>query len=601
MKKVIFVAGVAVLALAAVTSAAFSTNLTVGSTGADVSALQTWLISSGFSIPAGATGYFGSQTKAALASYQKSVGLPAYGFFGPLTQAKLNGTAVATTPAMGCPAGYTCTANPGTTPVVGGSAGISTPGIPGTLAASLWTSPSDGTTVYKGQSYDVVAYKLQAAASDMAVQSIGLHFNSRIWLYAGAITLKDDTGAVVGQISNLTSSNFSELTVGSDYLVTIPVSGYVVKASQTRYITASLSFLAVSDRATNTGLSVTSASIRSVDGTGVTDTESVNSARTFSYQGNGAGQVVVTVDGSSPLSKLVQISTGGQTTDVPLAVYDVKVQNAPANLRSISFIVNTTGSKTPEQLFAQYKIKIGTQTFGANSITASTDAHATNTASSTVTFTNFGAINLPADQYVPVTLYATVQQDTNNTLDGVVASTTLVVTGAANGTTNNPSVEDASYSTLDVNDGIFVSNNLTFTASSATIGNETASAVAVGQNATTYNTVFSFTVTAGNNTLYISANPLTLLSTSTTGTIRSYLTTVQANPDSLAGDTANVEYVVPAGQSRQFTISGTATGSSGNSGVSKITAVKYGLSSGVADKTINYGLGGLQTTSIAIP
>ena len=69
----------------------FATNLTIGSRGADVTALQQILISAGFSIPAGATGYFGAQTRAAVAAYQKAHGItPAVGYFGAITRASFN-------------------------------------------------------------------------------------------------------------------------------------------------------------------------------------------------------------------------------------------------------------------------------------------------------------------------------------------------------------------------------------------------------------------------------------------------------------------------------------------------------------------------------
>ncbi|MEK9184441.1 MAG: peptidoglycan-binding protein, partial [Patescibacteria group bacterium] len=71
-------------------NASFNRDLTIGSTGADVTALQNWLASKGFAIAAGATGYFGGQTQAALAKYQASVGIsPAAGYFGPITRAKV--------------------------------------------------------------------------------------------------------------------------------------------------------------------------------------------------------------------------------------------------------------------------------------------------------------------------------------------------------------------------------------------------------------------------------------------------------------------------------------------------------------------------------
>ncbi|MES2668400.1 MAG: peptidoglycan-binding protein [Patescibacteria group bacterium] len=83
------------------TSISFSNNLTLGSSGTDVSALQTWLASKGYAIPAGATGYFGAQTRAALIQYQLAAGItPAAGYFGPITRAKVSlATTLAPVPA----------------------------------------------------------------------------------------------------------------------------------------------------------------------------------------------------------------------------------------------------------------------------------------------------------------------------------------------------------------------------------------------------------------------------------------------------------------------------------------------------------------------
>jgi peptidoglycan hydrolase-like protein with peptidoglycan-binding domain len=72
----------------------FNSDLTLGSSGNDVSTLQTFLISSGFDIPAISSGiskkgYFGAQTKSAVIKYQVSVGLPSTGYVGPLTRARL--------------------------------------------------------------------------------------------------------------------------------------------------------------------------------------------------------------------------------------------------------------------------------------------------------------------------------------------------------------------------------------------------------------------------------------------------------------------------------------------------------------------------------
>lgn len=73
------------------TSYSFTRDLTVGSRGDDVSALQQVLISGGYLTAVTApTGYFGNATKTALAAWQTANGVtPAAGYFGAITRAKL--------------------------------------------------------------------------------------------------------------------------------------------------------------------------------------------------------------------------------------------------------------------------------------------------------------------------------------------------------------------------------------------------------------------------------------------------------------------------------------------------------------------------------
>lgn len=74
----------------------FNANLQYGSTGADVVALQNFLLSNGYDISAlsrgiQAKGFFGSQTAAALAKYQATIGITTENWIlGPLTRAYLN-------------------------------------------------------------------------------------------------------------------------------------------------------------------------------------------------------------------------------------------------------------------------------------------------------------------------------------------------------------------------------------------------------------------------------------------------------------------------------------------------------------------------------
>ncbi|MDE2079692.1 MAG: peptidoglycan-binding protein [Patescibacteria group bacterium] len=84
------------------TAYTYTRDLTIGDTGADVAALQKFLIDGGYTIPAGPTGYFGQQTRVALAKYQKTNDInPSAGYFGPLTRASIVGSAVSATGAQG--------------------------------------------------------------------------------------------------------------------------------------------------------------------------------------------------------------------------------------------------------------------------------------------------------------------------------------------------------------------------------------------------------------------------------------------------------------------------------------------------------------------
>ena len=73
------------------TQTLWNRNLTIGSRGSDVLALQKVLISKGYLSIKAPTTYFGQLTKSALIRYQKANGIyPTSGYFGPKTRAYMN-------------------------------------------------------------------------------------------------------------------------------------------------------------------------------------------------------------------------------------------------------------------------------------------------------------------------------------------------------------------------------------------------------------------------------------------------------------------------------------------------------------------------------
>ncbi len=114
----------------------FTKDLTLGSKGADVSALQQVLINGGYLKIAAPTAYFGAMTKAAVAAWQTAKGVsPAAGYFGAKSRAAL---AAAGAPSTGGTTGGT------TTPVP----------VSGQITVSVASDSPAATTLATGSAYD---------------------------------------------------------------------------------------------------------------------------------------------------------------------------------------------------------------------------------------------------------------------------------------------------------------------------------------------------------------------------------------------------------------------------------------------------------------
>jgi len=594
MKKVLIASGVAVLAFAMIAGAqgyTFNTNLTVGSTGADVVALQTWLMSQGHSIPAlsagVAKGYFGSQTKAAVMAYQASKGIPNTGFVGPLTRGALNGSPVLPPVATTCPAGYVCTPVGGT-PVVTTPGVMGTLGVAGTLDITLRSTPSDGTDVKKGEEMVVATYELQSSDSDMALSNIALKFNKRLWLYAGSITILDGSNVIASK-SGLTEADFTEVTSGTDYRVRFNGLSYVVPRNSKKVITVKVKMLGFTDRTAET-ISLTEAEVRAVDGTGVSSTDTITSTRTFDFVASNTANVIVTLNSASPLKRVVQTSTSGETKDVILGVYDLKAENRPATLKTLKVGLNiSSGSLTT--IFSDLKIDAG------NGLVYSADSVAATSTFSTL------SIPLPQDQRISIKLLGTLA-DADNYNDGIMASST--VWGVAiSGSVGSVTAEDANYDTATVSGGQVVSSDTIFMKSGAQITGGSFFINEPGTNSSgrLSDTLFggTFTVSAGDKTsLYISKTPATAFATSTNSTLAAASSTITSfvqSGDTLPQDTSTF-YVIPAGSQRTFTIGGSLNNKNGTltTKTTGVTTVYFTDDTASAQKfNINFGLESLNS------
>ena len=189
----------------------FTKTLAVGSTGADVTALQKALNMSS------TTGYFGNMTKTAVMSYQTSNGLSAVGMVGPATRAKLNAN---------------CTSSTTTTTTGGTTTGTTTTGP---VSVALATdNPASGSVVSPstGSVFAKYVFTGNGAVTALKLMRTGISSNSslaNIYLYDGATRLTDgaslnsDNTATFNSASGLfTVSGTKTISVvadvtGSDY------------------------------------------------------------------------------------------------------------------------------------------------------------------------------------------------------------------------------------------------------------------------------------------------------------------------------------------------------------------------------------------------
>lgn len=619
MKKLVIASIFALAAVLVGVSAAqaytFSKYLTVGSTGADVSALQQWLIDSGYSIPsissgAASKGYFGQQTKAAVVKYQAAVGLPSTGFVGPLTVAKLNGVASSMpAPTASCPAGYTCTPVAGTPVTVTPDTGVVTPGTDGSVTATL-SSFASNVTIKKGETKDIVAVKLQATAAPVAVTRFDVRFNVRPWLYFGVVTLKDSNGATIATKNLSSAADATEITVGSDYLVRFDGINAVVTPGTDRILVVSASVLSVTDKiVANSDVtvvaSVPNSSIRTINGKGYTDSiglgtvaVSGTSGRTVTLSASGStANILGRISPSTPDTRIVNTSTNGETLGVVLGKFDLKSQNRASTINTLTFTLKDNGANKPwSTILKRVYLSDGTRTYQVDSVATS------------AVFSNL-TIDLPQDAWKTLTITADVA-DQDDFTSGAMASSSITVN-----TTNIVGI-DTNFTTVTA-DGAneVVSNNITFLQNGASITNMSAVATVLDNGSSkskTASLTYTFTFNnTGTSDLYISANPSVALATSSTVSTAASTTLTAAyvttSPSPVAGDSGALTnagyYRIPSGTSRTFIFSGTLDNTNGTNGIHSASITKVYFdddTTGLQESSINFGLEKLISNVVGI-
>jgi len=263
-------------------TSSFTRDLTVGSKGTDVSALQQVLINAGFLNIAAPTAYFGPLTRTALAAWQKSRSIsPAVGYFGPLTRA-----------AIGSTAGTTTTGTTG--PVVVVPAGTD-------LVVSLAADTPGARTLGSGTAFNP-ALKVSLTAGSKAVNVTGVTLMKSGFVANTNLNGVDVVDASGVRHGNVITSINADNTIG----ITFPAAPITVAAGQSTSFLVRFNLLTGNYNGT-VGFSVAAASAITADTTSISGT--------FPITGNAMN----VVNGGSALASTtldVLTSTGSSTLNV---------------------------------------------------------------------------------------------------------------------------------------------------------------------------------------------------------------------------------------------------------------------------------------------
>ncbi|KKW43157.1 MAG: hypothetical protein UY97_C0001G0121 [Parcubacteria group bacterium GW2011_GWB1_57_6] len=571
----------------AATSCSFTTDLTVGATGAAVTCLQQSLIANGYSIPAGATGYFGMQTKAAVAAWQAASGVsPAVGYFGPISRAAFTlgntagGATGGTSTVPGCLPGYAFSPATGQSCAAGSVSGLTGLGRLTNISSlgdvSSDLDEGDATTAVMGVSAD-------ATGGDVAIQRVDAEFTiassggssnlnkyvSDVSLWLGSTKLASMDPALGDKDGRAWTYRFSGL---SNAIIKSGATGNIyVKVTPVESIGAD------EDGDTIT-VDLDANSVRAVGGDGISDTyvaDDTISGQTFTVSSSDAGTLTITAANDNPTAS--QVTTASTSTNgVKLLSFNMKAKNTNAVVTDVVASFGTSDDNLNDVISTVYLNKGSTV---LKSKTLSTGTYGT------ITFSDVNQ-TISKDSTENYTITADLKGQTAALyVDGttIVASTTTTGWDVSdvNGATVTPSAAAVGNTMTLTGQGISVALN--GTPSSTLI---TAADPATTNSEDVRQFTIPFKVTAGDDDIYVSGATGTgeiayATTTTSTGSSTDQGTANLSVGDTVSGDLVGSYYKVLAGTTRNFTLNVTYTATDDGYTGLQLSSINYGTGTGM--------------------
>lgn len=561
-----------------VSSTVFTRDLTIGSTGSDVTALQTWLIGKGYAIPAGATGYFGTQTQAAVAAFQTANGImPTAGYFGPVTRTRVVAIIAATNPGTSNPGGTT---GGGTT--LSGNGRLTNVDTSGDITSDL--NEGDNSTA-------VLAVSADAQGGDVQIQRVDVDFT--VPSGSGSSNLNKYVNEVALYLNNtkLATMNADEGDKNSRTwtfrFADLPSSA-IIRSGSTGTLSVRVTPVeSIGDNESNQNVTVEipQDGIRAVAADGISETYGGSSLNeTFSVSTAATGDATVSEGSNNPDDSVVKVDTNNTTDNVTLMELNVRARNQDIKINDLPIQLST--SDAIGDVVQTVKLMDGSKTIDSKSVTGSgTTAN--------IVFDNIDQ-NVNQGDTNTYTIVATLKKLSGNYPEG----TTLVAS-----TTNSLAwdVEDTNGNNVDIG-GSATGGTLTLNSGGFNVeaGSTSSNVVPSSTNSDAYGTfTIKFDVTANEDEpVYIAK---TAANTGTAGAVFNILkngtvytgaTDVVSDQLTSNADTVGGVYKVNAGDTQTFTLTVT---------VDPLTvtgAGQYAIELAQVHYSVNSDLSNLQTFTV---
>ncbi len=415
-------------------STTFTRDLTIGATGADVTALQNWLLGKSYAIPAGATGYFGSQTQAAVARFQVSAAItPAAGYFGPITRAKVNAMA------GGTMTGGTTTV--GGVTLSGGEASLTSFNL---IAEDGTIRESQTKALIATAQFDVKDGDADIQRLDFEVQANNVAYETHPWKYFKTATLwAGSTKLASMDVSNQDAWN--DNTADSDHAASaakfykISFTGFhhvVKEGTNSAELTIAMdtqSSIDVANSSQTLVVDIPTNGIRAVDSLGINQYVGTVSKKTnISIDSAQNGKLTISEDSSDPDAGTLVADTSNTSPDFTVFAFKAKnSQSVDSKVTDLTFTV-AHGTKATNVI-----VRRATLTFGGKSYDGTIGA-------TSVVFNNLTAI-VPANSSAVGTVKVSLYSDT--AVGTYSSDSVLFSLGHANVTAENASNGDSVAST----------------------------------------------------------------------------------------------------------------------------------------------------------